>query len=565
MASPALQHLGDTGNNLTLLSIVSVGGDDLSTSLRRDRAGVSHERYGVVIAARTWMNAKVWNYSVSIASQSYIESLQAFYEAGTFYLYPDSDNVDLKYTVHWQENSFAPVYIAPNKYSLQCTFKETTIGTDTPAFLTTDGSQTVGGSLIVNGGLYVNGSETISQSLAIASGLTVGGSIAVTSGLTVAGNISATGATSTITANTITANNLRSNGDIFVNYNGGEGASRIWFYENGGPSGASIWWDETSSAVAITKPLAVDGGSTYWGRGGSSFVVDVCNADAYFIYDKNAHSMTMTQASTFLTGGLKAVGEITGTSGIRLSGNISMKELGAANADAWIYFDSGNTKFFGWNNGASAFEFSGNIRANQYIYCSSYIQATGSLYGANLYLDQGGANGTHFIQWSGTSTSATAPRIAYTSSTDMFEFNRKTNFSGTVSASNFYSIGSVSANTFSGITSTKSFTILSPTAAENMALWYTNRSITLTKIQTVLRGTGTPSVTWEMGYDTVRDAAPPDPIIGGQVSTGTSTGTQYTSFTTATIPANNWILFYSTATGGTLVNDFHMTIEFKET
>lgn len=124
---------------------------------------------------------------------------------------------------------------------------------------------------------------------------------------------------------------------------------------------------------------------------------------------------------------------------------------------------------------------------------------------------------------------------------------------------------SISASTYSGITMTKSLTLLSPTASENFPLWYTNRAITLTKMQVVLRGTGTPTVTWEMAYDTVRDAAPGTQVMAGTVSSGTSNGTTYTSFSTANIPANNYLLFYTTATGGTLVNDFHMTIEYKET
>lgn len=135
---------------------------------------------------------------------------------------------------------------------------------------------------------------------------------------------------------------------------------------------------------------------------------------------------------------------------------------------------------------------------------------------------------------------------------------------GSFGSGSFIFPDSVSASTYSGIVHTKSMTVPSPTATENIPMWYTNRAITFTKIQAVVRGTGTPTVTWWLGQDIDRSASPADPILFEVVSSGATSGTTYTSFAAANVPANNWVLFYTTATGGTSVNDFHITLEYKE-
>lgn len=116
----ALQIDGGATQELTTIHI---GSDDLTTSLRRNRAGVTLERYGVPVAMRTWKSTKVWNLNINIAPQSYIEQLRDFYEAGTFWLLPDADSPSIKYKVIWS-GSFDPVYVKPGYYALQGVLRE---------------------------------------------------------------------------------------------------------------------------------------------------------------------------------------------------------------------------------------------------------------------------------------------------------------------------------------------------------------------------------------------------------------------------------------------------------
>ena len=125
MGYPSLQHLSLTGDPTFTLSTIHYGGDDLSKSIRRDRAGITQSRYGVPVSSRTWKNVKVWTLNINSGSQTYMESLRGYFEVGSFYLYPDIDDTDIKYTVFWMETSFNPVQIAPDQFKLKATFKET--------------------------------------------------------------------------------------------------------------------------------------------------------------------------------------------------------------------------------------------------------------------------------------------------------------------------------------------------------------------------------------------------------------------------------------------------------
>ncbi|KKN18598.1 hypothetical protein LCGC14_0954220 [marine sediment metagenome] len=58
------------------------------------------------------------------------------------------------------------------------------------------------------------------------------------------------------TTNDITAANLKSNTDIYVNYDGPEGDSYLYFYNVGSPVGVSISWNDSSNKFIATPKLA---------------------------------------------------------------------------------------------------------------------------------------------------------------------------------------------------------------------------------------------------------------------------------------------------------------------
>lgn len=108
----------------------------------------------------------------------------------------------------------------------------------------------------------------------------------------------------------------------------------------------------------------------------------------------------------------------------------------------------------------------------------------------------------------------------------------------------------------------KSITIESPTATEDISMFFTNRAVTITEMRAVVRGT-TPSVTWTIRHGTSRSAAGAQVVTGGTATTDESTGSDVTSFNDATIVADSFVWLETTAQTGTVV-ELHVTIFYDE-
>ncbi len=108
----------------------------------------------------------------------------------------------------------------------------------------------------------------------------------------------------------------------------------------------------------------------------------------------------------------------------------------------------------------------------------------------------------------------------------------------------------------------KSITVESPTATEDIMCFYTDVAIAMRQLTAVLRGT-TPSVTWTLRYDSDRSAAGTEVITTGTVTTNTSTGQDLTIFSNPNIPADSFVWLETTAIGGT-VDELALTMIFSE-
>jgi hypothetical protein len=94
----------------------------------------------------------------------------------------------------------------------------------------------------------------------------------------------------------------------------------------------------------------------------------------------------------------------------------------------------------------------------------------------------------------------------------------------------------------------KSLTVAYPVAGDNLTLFYTQASTTLTQVAAILVGTSTPSVTYSLKYAANRSAA-------GTAATTSTTVTSTTTASTATlqnmpIPANNFLWLEVSAISG---------------
>lgn len=105
----------------------------------------------------------------------------------------------------------------------------------------------------------------------------------------------------------------------------------------------------------------------------------------------------------------------------------------------------------------------------------------------------------------------------------------------------------------------KSTVIESPTGSEDIILFFTTESRTLTEIRSVLIG-GT-SVTFTINYGTDVSTAGTQTTSSSIVCNSTTTGVSTTAFSNATIPANNYVWLLTSAVSGT-VNSLHISLIF---
>jgi hypothetical protein len=108
----------------------------------------------------------------------------------------------------------------------------------------------------------------------------------------------------------------------------------------------------------------------------------------------------------------------------------------------------------------------------------------------------------------------------------------------------------------------KAVSFQSPTASENVSLWYTPVALTITEVGESIRGT-TPSVTYNIRYAATRDAASPTAVFSSDRAVTSVSGTTVSTFANASIPAGSWIWITTSATSGT-VNDFNATIIYRQ-
>lgn len=106
----------------------------------------------------------------------------------------------------------------------------------------------------------------------------------------------------------------------------------------------------------------------------------------------------------------------------------------------------------------------------------------------------------------------------------------------------------------------KGITIPNPTNSEDISLFFMNRAITITEMRAVVRGT-TPSVTWTIRHASDRSAAGTEVVTGGTTTTSETSGSDVTVFNDATIPADSFTWFETSATSGT-VDEIHLTITY---
>ena len=112
--------------------------------------------------------------------------------------------------------------------------------------------------------------------------------------------------------------------------------------------------------------------------------------------------------------------------------------------------------------------------------------------------------------------------------------------------------------------SSKSITVENPTAAEDISLFHSNNSYTITQMTAVLVGSTSQTVTWTVRKNSDRSATGTEVVTGGTVTTNITTGDDVVSFNSDTIDLDDFVWLETTAQGGT-VTEFHLTIHMRKT
>lgn len=107
----------------------------------------------------------------------------------------------------------------------------------------------------------------------------------------------------------------------------------------------------------------------------------------------------------------------------------------------------------------------------------------------------------------------------------------------------------------------KSISIESPTTSENITLFHTDVAITITKVHAVVRGSGSPSVTLQMPHGSDRSAGGTNLFNPAPIPNSITTGTEYTSFSDASLAADEILWLTTLATSGT-VSELALTIYY---
>ena len=106
-------------------------------------------------------------------------------------------------------------------------------------------------------------------------------------------------------------------------------------------------------------------------------------------------------------------------------------------------------------------------------------------------------------------------------------------------------------------------TIKNPTATEDYTMMYVySTGITVDYITTVVNGSGSISATWQMRCS--EDRSDGGTLIMSGVANDDINGIVHTSIINPTIPPSNWVWLETTATGGTPITEFHLTMGYRD-
>jgi hypothetical protein len=114
-----------------------------------------------------------------------------------------------------------------------------------------------------------------------------------------------------------------------------------------------------------------------------------------------------------------------------------------------------------------------------------------------------------------------------------------------------------------GGTKSKAITIERPAVNNDLTIWFTDEEITISEIESVLRGDFDASGQFAIRHSTDRSLAGTEVTAEAITCTSRSTGEITTSFASATIPANSWIWIGVSGVSGVSTQQLGVTIQYS--
>lgn len=98
-----------------------------------------------------------------------------------------------------------------------------------------------------------------------------------------------------------------------------------------------------------------------------------------------------------------------------------------------------------------------------------------------------------------------------------------------------------------------SISVLSPLVTDNITFFFTEAARTFNKVVSVVQGTDTPNVVFQLSYMSTRiTGTVGTPITGNITCANTTNGVFTTTLTNATVPANNYVVLQFSTVSGTV-------------
>jgi len=327
------------------------------------------------------------------------------------------------------------------------------------------------------------------------------------------------------------------------------------------------------------KPSAIRIGTSYSGYGIS---INVNNTSSYSGYvgigqESGVYPLIVNgdaQATNFRsTAAVVADGVVVGAN-LRSNQDVYCNYDGL-DGNSSVYFYEGSSPtgaYLRWVNASSRFELSDNSYFNGWIQSTSHLITQSAVYtnyigtqpNSQIYFHDGSNADGAYLRLNTTDDEFTLSHPlnvnGEVSGSSLNVGNGTIQTTGTIIGGSLLTTGSIRAiGGYSGITKEKGITILDPIPNDEATMMWVDRDITVNKINTCTRGTS-PNVTWYIRSGGTRDEASPITID----TETTDGGGEYTTISQANINAGCWLWLDITATGGTQVDEFHMTFKYTE-